>query len=113
MTDISPEAIETLAGRFEGAECEYGCGTMKFCICAYAGDCVDTLRALSAALAEARAENEMLRDALYPFGIAWGVALKTGITSMSHLSAMARNEIAGVHFQRARAALQDKPNDQG
>ena len=62
MTDtpkdlIAPESVERLAQRLDGAHCASGCGTMAFCMCAYAADCVDTLRALSAerdALIEAR-----------------------------------------------------------
>ena len=51
MTDkdlTAPEAVERLAQRLDGAQCASGCGTMAFCVCAYAADCVDTLRALSA-----------------------------------------------------------------
>ena len=57
MTDhpLTPEAVERLADRLDGAQCTSGCGTMKFCMCAYAADSVDTLRALSAALEEWRA----------------------------------------------------------
>ena len=34
--DTSPEAAERLASQYEGTECKHGCGTMKFCVCAYA-----------------------------------------------------------------------------
>jgi len=58
-TDLtSQEQVERLAKRLDGAQCTSGCGTMKFCICAYAADCVDTLRALSA---ERDALKEKLR----------------------------------------------------
>ena len=51
MSDyMSPEAVARLAERLDDAQCTSGCGTMKFCICAYAANSVDTLRALSAAL---------------------------------------------------------------
>ena len=61
MTDkdlTAPEAVERLAERLDDAQCTSGCGTMKFCMCAYAADSVDTLRALSAALEAERARAE-------------------------------------------------------
>ena len=62
--DTSPEAVERLAARVDGAECKAGCGSMAFCMCAYAADCVDTLRALAAENAALRAELEGLRARL-------------------------------------------------
>ena len=55
-----------------------------------------------AALAE---ENRRLREALRPFASAWGIAQASGLTDMSRLGALARNEIASVYFMRARSAL--------
>lgn len=50
-------------------------------------------------------ENRRLREALRPFASAWGIAQASGLTDMSRLGALARNETASVYFMRARAAL--------
>ena len=51
------------------------------------------------------AENARLREALKPFASAWNIAQASGNTAMSRLALIARDETAGVHFMRARAAL--------
>lgn len=63
---------------------------------------VEAAADLITALAE---ENQRLREALRPFASAWGIAQASGLTDMSRLGALARNETASVYFMRARAAL--------
>lgn len=63
---------------------------------------VEAAADLITALAE---ENRRLREALRPFASAWGIAQASGLTDMSRLGALARNETASVYFMRARAAL--------
>ena len=46
-----------------------------------------------------------MEEALMPFAAAWGIATATGISRMAYLSDIARGEVSGVHFMRARAAL--------
>ena len=61
--DTSAEAVERLAARVDGAECKAGCGSMAVCMCAYAADCVDTLRALAAERDALRAERDAIQAA--------------------------------------------------
>jgi hypothetical protein len=46
-----------------------------------------------------------LVEALEPFSRAWGIACASGQTSMVRLGSLARDEVPGVCFMRARAAL--------
>ena len=66
--------------------------------------CEVVLQAADALEAQAE-ENRRLREALRPFASAWGIAQASGLTDMSRLGALARNETASVYFMRARAAL--------
>ena len=66
--------------------------------------CEDVLKAADH-IERMEAERDALRDALKPFAMAWGIASATGITRMAYLADIARGEVAGVHFQCARAAL--------
>ena len=66
--------------------------------------CVIGQEAADAITAQAE-ENRRLREALRPFASAWGIAQASGLTDMSRLGALARNEIASVYFMRARSAL--------
>ena len=71
----------------------------------------DHIIAQEAAIAAKDAEIERLRGALQPFAAAWIVAQQSGQTAMSRLALIARDETAGVHFMRARAALNGDRND--
>ena len=85
----SQEQVERLAKRLDGAQCTSGCGTMKFCICAYAADCVDTLRALSAALEGERAENLILRQANEGLSsAAWTATTRADAAEAVHAAAL-------------------------
>ena len=72
--------------------------------CASQDECFDAIAAADAIEAQA-AEIARLRAALKPFASAWIVAQASGQTAMSRLALIARDETAGVHFMRARAAL--------
>lgn len=64
----------------------------------------DVLAAADLITAQAE-ENRRLREALRPFASAWEIAQASGLTDMSRLGALARNETASVYFMWASAAL--------
>ncbi|WP_323008492.1 hypothetical protein [Paracoccus sp. (in: a-proteobacteria)] len=63
---------------------------------------VEAAADLITALAE---ENRRLREALEPFASSWKIAQASGLTDMSRLGAIARNETAAIWFMRAFSAL--------
>ena len=100
--DTSPGAVERLAYRVDDAQCISGCGTMKFCMCAYAADCVDTLRALSA-------ERDRISSALERTVLACGEQARARGEAEGKLAAF---EMAGVvDGWKARAEAAEAERD--
>ena len=90
-SDISPEAVERLAEDMQ-KHMPWGRGA-------------NTLRALSTALTEARAENERLREVLEHLDKAASEVARRGAETGPQWSKLT---IASL---KARAALQEKPHD--
>lgn len=69
------------------------------CTCGIGMDAADALEAQAAELAR-------YREALQPFASAWSIAQASGLTGMSQLGSLARNEVAAVAFMKAAALTQ-------
>lgn len=74
------------------------------CTCGIGMDAADALEAQATELAR-------YREALQPFASAWRIAQASGLTGMSQLGSLARNEVAAVAFMKA-AALTHPTGDQ-